>query len=158
MNEFYLRVEMMYDKIIFFQNIDRFTYLFRLQIFLHDGERNKNNDKRYKSVVYSSLSRDVSRCNQTLYIKYIYIYKNFRYAIQRSYLWVILWTYLAIKFEDFYFTEKFCKEVGSPFETLKFNATSYSFQKLADSWLNLAQTSKESIADCRNTKPGWERW
>lgn len=88
---------------------------------------------------------------------YIYIYKskNFgcMYTIQRSYPWVILWTYLAIKFEDFYFTEKFCKEVGSPFGTLKFNATSYSFQKLADSWLNLVQSSKERIADCRNTKP-----
>lgn len=72
------------------------------------------------------------------------------YTIQRSYPWVILWTYLAIKFEDFYFTEKFCKEVGSPFGTLKFNATSYSFQKLADSWLNLVQSSKERIVEIQN--------
>lgn len=96
-----------------------------------------------------------SRCNQTLY-KYkvqIYIYIRYKGLTPR----VILWTYLAIKFEDFYFTEKFCKEVRSPFGTLKFNATSYSFQKLADSWLNLAQRSKERIADCRNAKSVGER-
>ena len=57
------------------------------------GNENKmiRKDIKVKSVLYSSLSRHVSRCNQTLYIYIkvktldIYIYIYILYTIQRPY-------------------------------------------------------------------------